>query len=258
MMNLGIVSGFTRVPDGSGGPTLDAYATEINALGPLHWWKLDNTFDDDAGTRDGSAVGTVPFVSGIVNTGGAAQTSDDNFIGLGTSVASDFNGAAGISVTAVFKPVANDPGTLGTIFATGFNGPVPPPGFKIGRFIQTGIAVFYKKTGGGTANRFVTSGVSNGSVHHLVVTMDFTTPSQIALVVYLDGSAIITNTLNAKDGDTFIAGGPSYNDGIGGSQTAVSTPSNEEFNGVVQHVATYDRVLTPSEVSTLYSAMSIV
>lgn len=211
---------------------------------PTNWWTFNQvgsgTALDAAGGANGTLAGPSAMAAGGVSLG-CLDVREGGWANMGNILPM----TGGVSFSMSVWIATSSTSTSSTIIAgrhtTGtFNGYMMRVNADTGGYGIAGRASFYQSNS--PANTAVgTSIVTDGVLwHHLVATY----ASGGSLTLYVDGAvqaSIDDQTINANTAN-FIVGG------------VFSTPNSaiiNAFNGLIDELQMYDRVLTPAEVQFL-------
>lgn len=208
------------------------------SLGLTGWWKLDGTANDYSGAaRHGTIVGASPTADRDSTPNSAYDFHPGSYITIGTNPITgshSFTLAAWIST----RQLSNYSGAI----AIGS----PPSIGGGGAYIGTVSGAQYgsnNSIGGGFYGYNIGSGITimNQWVH---VAMTFDNGSANQVILYVNGSPTVTASYAPILQSQYIHIGRIGND-----------PSYD-FNGFIDDVRLYDRALSASEISELYSSDS--
>jgi hypothetical protein len=209
------------------------------------YWKLDEgvgitTFDDSVGTKDGTCTDTgcpTPVVSGMF---GGAQVFDGNVDKIQIPYSADFDWGSGDSFSFEFwmKAGATTCATTSEVILGRIDG-TSKRGWWVG--CATGGAARFELSDTGTTTAIVDGPVINdGAWHHLAAVRS---ASDNKIYLYVDGVAASTNA-------TYTA-----NFAFGTAPLHLGWHEHPDqlnrfyFDGTIDEVAIYDRVLTADEVA---------
>jgi hypothetical protein len=180
--------------------------------GLVGYWKFDEDLVDSIGDNDATKNGQITYTDDTL-------AMDDQF-----------------SIAVWFKPITTQEGGLAFVYSRGI-----PTGFYYGLFIQNN-----KLAGSVWSTSSVqvgtTASISAGEWYHGVLVYD---GAGSTLKLYLNGNLASTETsVPASIGSESRTPNNIY---LGGGQ-----PNGWDFNGVMDDVRLYDRVLTEEEISAIY------
>lgn len=231
----------------------------VEKLMPLAAWNCETT-DDGKKTVDAirGIEGTLvncDSVEGYNGAGVQTNPSDSSYLGVGTGTLGKLiNGKSAVTFSMWILPYVNlnDTFRLITLQITGKT---------------AGFHVYYKNGGilvGGrscSADSYTTKDYSynlydgtvksyedttnEGRWQHVVMTLDFANDN---IFLYVNGSKMFSVSVIDFSSDTFTLGSPADSDAFGGAQTS----GVYSFNGVLDEIMMFDRVLTDEEILMLY------
>ncbi len=224
-------------------------------LGPIAYWKLDESsgqaaVDSSGYGNDGmlganTSVGADdPTRSGGYSGGGLTFDGGD-YVCAGSSGACTNNAALQLQTLTVEAWIKKSSitATQGVVGYGASDGNSVARGYHLS--VQSdGKAAFAKGNTGLYANQRAsgTTVVANGSWHHLVGTFDNTTST---IKIYVDGnledSKVVTSGVSYANANHFAIGAALYG------------PTYYYFTGQIDEVRVYNKVLTLSEVQSLYA-----
>lgn len=201
--------------------------------GLVGYWKLDGDTRDEVSGTTGNPQG-MTYAAAVIGQGGV------------------FNGSSSVAETRIAGPLGNNPRTVSLwfkqsslavryIFDYGEASAGGNQAFEILAYNGTLLVATY-----GFNTPFLVT-YSAGVWYHLAVTFDGST-----VLVYLNGSLAQTwahgpvDTLDAPAGDTSVRCRIRIGDGL--------YAPFKWFNGSIDEVGVWSRVLTPTEVSELYNS----
>ena len=205
--------------------------------GLVGWWKLDDgsgtSAADSIGTNTGTLLGaTLPTWNGS----GKIGTNSLNFGGVGyvnVGSAAPLDPIA-VSMAAWVRP-SSFPNAYNTIVSaasgTGYHQLLVKSTGKLACYVFGSLSVSYDGTGINT--------LSTGTWYHIVLTYDSVTGLNCYVNGILDGSAAANGTLVATAAATAIG-------------TDLNT-AGRQWNGDLDEVRIYNRVLTLADVTRLYN-----
>lgn len=233
--------------------SLKDFRAAVEALGPSHWWKLDDNLQDSGpysrhGTDEGS---TVMGLAGLHSQGTAIQTSKatNSWVSLDKAVWSDFSGLGAISIEMIVRKTAgSSDGTSGTDNGYLFIAPVQPSPYigagimqRDGRFRLGGR---YAPSGSFVSIHSSTA-MAQDATYHLVGVIS---PATDALHLFVNGALDDEDTSAGFGGEEFEGSASgAVKAGICGSQGEVTAKAHE--------VIIYPRALTPAEIANNYSQL---
>lgn len=213
---------------------ISAYGLALRATSGLlsHWDFHGDRLKDKISTNDLTATGSPTYNTGQVDAS-AANIETDDWYKAGDVAAFELQNG---SVEAIFK--ADDVTTEGYIVskeASGFTG--------WDLRVHSGSVKF--RIGGGGAHHEVTEPISVSTWYHVVATWDNGVESKLYVNSVDAGTGTMPATV-AYGTEQFAIGVGDY----GGSNVG-------PFNGLIDDVAIYDRVLTPTEVANHAAATGL-
>ncbi len=217
--------------------------------------KFDDDLTDDSGNgNNGSQVGSTSFVPGQIGSSAlrfstAPDGSSYNYVSLGTPADLNFGMTNNFSVSfwTKFTTWTDDPpfisnkswnsgGNQGWVIATAGDGRLQwnlagPPGDR--------------QDFDGSAGT-----LSDGNWHHVAVTFNRSGNT----ISYIDGIPVDASPINASDNNVDTPAGLATNIGQDGTGQYTDNGSAGFTDGTVDDVGIWSRILTPKEVSAIYSA----
>jgi hypothetical protein len=224
---------------GVAGPRLSTVGNSLwNDL--LAYYTADNTPNDSLGNYNGTLVNGATYGTGIINQGFSFDGVND-YVDLGNNL--DFDGTTPFSISTWVK--FDVLGNFEFIFSkrdlTGFF-----RGYSIHKRTTNEIEFQVANSAGGGQNRlalYTSTQLTNNTFYHCVVTYDGSrNPNGVK--IYLDGVSDTLVTRNNTLTDTISNSGNLW----------LGNYYNSPFNGLLDEVGIWDRVLTPSEVTELYNS----
>lgn len=225
-----------RPAAGGGGTT---YEDEVNALGPVRYWRLGDssgtTAVDETGNGNGTYVNSPTLgVAGLL--AGDADTAVD-FDGTNDYVDTGWNGPAGshtvtfwvdLDVSSACHIWSNHSHASGEHVIVGVNG----------------TSKFYSFWDDGTNDpgAVATTTVSTGTTYFIAATFD---DSDGTTKIYVNGTLETTAVLGAWNG---------YDPGQTCYIARRRSATGNEMNGTLDEFAVFDKILTSTEISDLYTA----
>jgi len=211
------------------------------ALNPLWnnlkaYYTADNTPNDALGVYNGTLTNGATYGTGKINNGFSFDGVND-YVDLGFG----YRRSKTESFTYSFWASINNLGTLTILSNSADNG----------HFLHIDNAYIWMQigfSGGSYLKTRTTSPISLSTLTHIVVTYDGTS-SYSSFKYYINGTSNTTvgvnNTLGANDTPNPSA----YNLNIGRRPSG-----NYYFSGIIDELAIFDRVLTPTEITQLYNS----
>jgi hypothetical protein len=208
--------------------------------GLIGWWKANNTIDDVLGKNPATLVNGATYgtgVNGAANTAFSfngsnqyATVADSDMLDLSSSLSVD----AWINATSL-----SHVSSYNTIIAKAGGG--TDRNFYLGVMNDGTIHVHYNNPAGGSGGFNSAAGlITTGTWYHVALTIDVNAST---IKLYVNGVQVASGTTNG-----FMASN-SAPVSIGAYNGASST-----FNGRIDEVGMYSRVLTSSEVADIYHA----
>src|SRR5262245_28219947 len=214
--------------------TAQAQTTFTNGL--VAYWNFDGSFVDSVGVFHGTPRGSapIPFVDGKTNFGKAIKLNgEDQFVEITGGQPDDLAFAGGsMSIAGWFKVDAFDTSWQALIAkGEGSN-------WRVHRYnAENGLGY-----AGGIAEGPAGTSVNDGQWHHFVAISD-AAAANFGTALYVDGAQYSVNASApalATNGRRVM---------IGENPDARS----REWEGLIDDVAVWDRVLTTNEIATLYA-----
>ena len=197
--------------------------------GLVAYWRADNTSNDSLGTYNGTLINGATYGTGIINQGFSLDGVND-YVSISPTLGTSFSAPTSAhSYSAwIYKTgsgqrfiVQNGKNDMGTSM-------VVTSGGSLGLFYRGGFNVIGSSSGFITLNTWI----------HCVVTYD--------------GAG---NVEFYKNGVSAGSGSVSWTDGTGTCNTYIGTfiGTSNYFNGPIDEIGAWSRVLTPTEVTELYN-----
>ncbi|WP_245890846.1 LamG domain-containing protein [Albidovulum aquaemixtae] len=251
----GLLTGAMRYNSSSG--KVEVCASTEPTDGLIGHWQLDesaggSTAYDSVGSNDGAWQGTgnIDTLTGQIDSAFDLEHADGNYLNLGSDTSLDNLGP--LTIAAWVRPESLTDygfGNAGTIFATTTNSGGSGYTFYV---LNNGGLRFYVFSTGGTKPQSDSNSsyVATGTWTHVAATWDGNL-SSAAIKIYVNGSEVSYATQTGGSGGTIDDSG---NDkGIG---QPPSHPSSTEFDGGIDDFRLYDRVLSNSEILSIYNGSS--
>ena len=212
--------------------------------GIVGWWKMDEgsgtTAYDSSGNANNGTLTNTPTYAGGVNSGGTSYylgrsvvftSASSRYISIPSNAALTFTGSKSYGAWIKWT----NSGAQQDIFtrASGYN-----------LYLSSGGTAYYTLTGL-TATAQTSTVVTAATWTHIMIVYDSTVGTNGTVYVYKNGA--VTNTVTATAGSSTLASNAAAY--IGSS----STPNNY-FNGRIDDVRVYNRVLSATEVLQIYNA----
>jgi Concanavalin A-like lectin/glucanases superfamily len=209
------------------------YANVVINTGPVAWWPLDANLVDRIGGRNGT-IGAGSEVHGAAlpaDSGGGFDCAGTSWISVAHAAA--LKPAVG-SLMAWFKPAAVHNGIVMAVNAAGTSNPAD---FALRVNSSGTVSCFFQQ--GGATQLIQTSSAYYvaGQIIHAIVTFDTN-----GFTLYLDGNKIASNTVHT------VGFTDNTLDWRFGNELQAS---GDIFNGVIDEIAIWDRVLTRNEIYLL-------
>ncbi|MBP9757325.1 MAG: LamG domain-containing protein [Candidatus Pacebacteria bacterium] len=221
-----------------------------NNLGLIGYWPLNEgrgtTAQDSSGYRNTATLtvpGSLPWVSGKL---GGAIDFPGSFVGLGTSYGSAIVPSPDrMTISAWIYPRSGGQDLLGAIWAQGFGPFLGVCGVGSGNCAFDNSLIFGANQWSGAPGGWETgaNSIRMNEWQHVVVTYDQTNAANDALL-YINGVLAASSEVSTPTG-TVGANNPA-NIGAGSG--------NLGFDGPIDEVRVYNRLLSASEVSSLYKS----
>lgn len=210
-----------------------AYAELVIDSGPLAWWSLDTDLRDHVGGHNGTiGAGSKVHAAALpADSGGSFDCAGSNWVRV--AHASELKPAVG-SVMAWFKPASVHNGIVLAVNETGASNPAD---FALRVNGDGSVSCFFQQGGATSLIQTTADYYAPGQIVQAIVTSD---PG--GFVLYLDGNMIASNS-----GHTVGFTGNTLDWRFGNELQA----SGAFFNGVVDEIAIWDRVLTRNEIYLL-------
>ena len=214
------------------------------------WWRAEGNPNDETGVHHGMVVGGVTYAPGMVGLGFRFDGSG-SYVRIANDDSLDFTNELTIELWYRHDGVPGD--AYGLVSTRGTEeGPVNysisviPIG--IGPYFNDpSVAVGDDADHGGTfeSSRYLPVPAS-GVFHHLGVTFRQASPTEVELKTFIDGTLVRTKLLAAQLGSTV-------------SDAAIVIGRSAEyggewFEGIIDEVAIYRRLLTDAEFAAIYAA----
>ena len=222
-------------------------ASSVSAAYPsglVSYWSFDNELDvgnDNYDGNDGTLIGGANYTnSGKVN-GGTSYDGLNDHISMGDVISFERNDPFSISVW--FK--TSSTGVTRVLVSKRNYG--DNWGYNLGIGSSSNQLFFARTHTYSPGVRDVvhdpTTAVTDGNWHHAVATSDGTDAN--GMKIYLDGSPLtMTISSNTLGSNTMITNAP--------FQIAAFDGGHQEFDGTLDEIAIFNRVLTPTEISDIY------
>lgn len=216
----------------------------------VSYWKLDESSGnaaDSVGVNTLTSTG-VDFVAGKINNGGDYEIDDVNdtlLIADATQVGLDFT--ADLSISLWFKPESAPATDTEMVLVSKYNSTGAQRAYYIGYRDNSSVKELHGVisstggTGGAITNISATQTLNNGTFYHIVMTQK--SSATTALKIYFNGTEVATTATQTAIFNSLA------NFRIGNSDNLDSEP-----DGVIDEVGVWSRVLTPSEITTLYNS----
>jgi hypothetical protein len=218
--------------------------------GLVSYWPFDGDLEDLLDVNDGTMVGAAAsFTPGkfgqSIDLNGTDQYVD---VGNSSTLDMDVTGAGEqdghVSISAWFRVDAFDK-SWQTLVAKGEG-----EAFRVARRDNNNVMSYAGGNGDIPNAAGVGPDVNNGAFHHVVAITEHTVSTRL----WVDGMLVATNT----DPDTII-----INNGNGNARNPVNPPlyigdnpqttDGRRWNGPIDDVAIWNRVLTPAEIASLWN-----
>jgi len=220
-----------------------AMPTPVRANGPISYWKLEESsppYDDYFSTQDGICAGNCPTVTTIGQINNGQQFNGSN-TGIDIPAHPAFDWSAADNFTMEFwvqgisgqTCASSDQVVIGRVDSGG------DPLWSLGCLSTDGYARFYlSDTNGISATLESTKAITNGVWHHIAGVRDNGVNR-----LYLDGQEVASTTI-AYSGDF------SSTNAI--NMSWLNSGTGFHFDGTIDEVALYDKVLSDVEIKTHY------
>jgi hypothetical protein len=224
----------------------DAWAAAGLNTGLVSYWAMRNsgtTVTDEYGSNDGTAVNGVLFGSDYgKRDNGAGFDGVNDYISLPSGLRTELDNNS-FSVSAWFFSADT---TVNAVFNTGDTiGAGDNQGIRF--FQYSGSAGFYAavKGAGGNVGQYSVNDPADNEWVHVVLVRDYGSTVKL----YINGQQ--DWSLSDTAGAITVSKGPWIGAEDGGTPGA--TPDTSWFKGSIDEVAIWNRALTPTEISKLYS-----
>lgn len=209
--------------------------------GLISYWALDEasggTATDSHGSHNGTVTGSIQGIAGKISNCIQLNGTATNGVQIGASTDFELTSTGSISVWFVTSVGSWERGWIvGTISS------YSTPGYGI--WLDSGGSPVFSTAVGDASNsiKYTVDMEASTNWHHAVMTWDVNGN----LITYLDGSPVDSReiTITPTNGDNFTIG--------------INTDTFNEwvFNGKIDEVGVWNRVLTSGEVTSLYGAGS--
>ena len=199
--------------------------------GLVGYWKLDGNANDSKGSNNGTAT-SITYTSGV--NGRFGQCGVFN----GSSSYVDCGNSASLQLTS---------GTISAWIKTSGAGSshrgIVVKQNAFGMFLLDNVFCIFDWSGGGTKTSSVN--LADGKWHHVAVTLQSGVSN--GTILYIDGTSRTTTTFTVSNQTVQLVIG---NGGTSGTA--------QNFNGLIEDVCVFNRVLTSSEIFKLYNGDSTV
>jgi hypothetical protein len=244
--------GASGSPNAGGGPGRWSYAQVVLADQPIGYWRLGDVppitlVADELGANPGTAQGGTQFgQTGALSTDADTAVGFDGQTGcveIGNAVVFRFGASSSFTLEAWISPDTLI-GTVRHIVAKSGNDGAAAAGMGYALDILDTQAQLRLLSGDGTGDSFRSAGTIQTDVFtHVVATLDGAT--SIA-AIYLNGTPAGSRVVTTEPGVTSspLAIGCRFQ----------GTTPTDFFDGLVDEVAVYDKVLSPERVQAHYDA----
>jgi type II secretory pathway pseudopilin PulG len=239
------VTVITGVTDLNGNPLAQPFSSTFTTVpapvtppsGLVGWWPGEGNANDIVGPGDGTWATSPAFATG--RTGQAFSFNGvDNFV----DVAPGYNAGTG-GLTAELWYKANVSGTTQVLLVKGLTGGTS--GYEL--LLNGGQLVWDLQGTGGIAFNTSTAEPANNEWHHVAGVLDRSTNTAI---LYVDGEAVASQSANVGNIDTAL------NLGFGALTRQPGGTSVQFFNGLMDEISIYNRVLDAAEIRSIFDAGS--
>ena len=229
-----------------------AQACVVPPSGIMSWWPGDGNANDIQGDNDGLLHNGVTFTTGIVEQAFSFDGVDD-FVEVTNEASFDFERTDAFTIEAWIKTSSDE---ILNIVSKMSDSP-PSRGFQLikhrssdGFLNRLHFFLTHSQFGTASDNMIRLSGttdITDGNWHHLAVTYDGSSTAA-GVLMYVDG--VLEPKLVTHDNltETIQNDLPLQISGREGSNTV--------FNGLIEEVAIFDRVLSLTEIQAIYTAGS--
>lgn len=218
--------------------------------GLVAWWRAENNADDITGTFSGTPQGSMAYAAAEVGQGFNLDGVDD-WVSVNPAPGLNFGAGADFSIEGWINPITTnttygvqmvldqrvttpyDDGAVGYALYLVYG--------RVGCQLADGPLASYQYHAYGPAGPDLRT---NGAFHHVAMTVD--RDSTNGLVLYVDGTAVLTNDPTVEPGSLSSTNGPLR---IGKHATV-----NAPFKGIIDELSIYSRALTQAEVQSVYNA----
>jgi len=207
--------------------------------GMINWWKGEGNANDNIGTNNGVAVGTLLYTNGEVGEGFLLNGS--NYVSIPSSPTFNVLTNA-ITIEMWIKVNAIDPGDLGwtAILTKGDSS------WRLARWNTTTFQLGFSTSGLSQGDLEGNRNIMDGQWHHVAAVYDGSTK-----YIYVDG------TLDVSAPATGSIATNSFPVCIGeNAEILAKGLADRHFNGIIDEVSVYKRALTSNEIAAIYNAGS--
>ncbi len=229
-----------------------AQACVVPPSGIISWWPGDGNANDIQGDNDGLLHNGVTFTTGIVEQAFSFDGVDD-FVEVTNEASFDFERTDAFTIEAWIKTSSDE--ILNIV--SKIQNTSPFRGYQLIKHQATGEAFgvpfgnrlyFFLVYDSSIMIRMAGStDIADGQWHHVAVTYDGSS-SAAGVQIYLDGVLEGMNVTHDNLTETIQNDLPLQISGREGSNTV--------FNGLIEEVAIFDRVLSLTEIQAIYTAGS--
>src|SRR5262245_43761122 len=225
------------------------YEAAVRASGPLAYWRFGEapgtlTTWDEIGQHNGTVGGGASVGTAVSAPDGDGAASFDGVSGQIVVPYSPAFNVARFSLEFLVRATVPQPQAFGRLVSK--LTPGTPPGWCTNVQDQTVDLTLRIDTSAGVNQLWIIPNVFDGTLHHVVWTVD---PAAAAVGGYRDAVLTLSQT-EVFDVGAGIAG--NVNPLVFGREAGGAFPA--WFAGVLDEVAFYDRILTPTEIAAHHTA----
>jgi len=246
-VGLGICTGFFIPPTFAADPSALAVTCAPVPSGLVGWWRGEGNANDEMGVNNGIALGDVTYVSGEVGQGFNFNGVDGRIV---ISNSPSLNLSSEITVEGWFLSRRWSPDGYGIYSKRDASGKA---NYALNVSSAYGFDVYFNDfavNDGDFGSDFEISAFfptpTLNIFHHFASTFRQADPNHVALETYLDG-VLVTNKTKLGSLAQTLNTAPLV---IG------TTFTSQPFDGVIDEISLYNRVLTGPEIAGIYSAAS--
>lgn len=212
----------------------------------VSYWKLDESSGNAADSVSSNTLtnnNTITYSTGKINNGASLQSASNQYFSISDAAQSGLE-PTDMSISAWIK-VTSDTGNDPVIVSKDVDTAGRQYDFQFDSATDC-IALAVFSNNASVTQLKGTTALSTGTWYHVATTYDYVSDGNSIIVLYLNGTI---------DGSTNTAKGPIQAGtaffGVGGrAYSGALSP----FNGTIDEVGFWSRVLTSSEIGTLYNS----